>query len=194
MSCHKHLIVALITLSLFSLCPACGDNDNQSSILDNPARSQYADNPNFTKYANSHFSFFYDQEMEIHEKSILFITGVLACSRDAIVFSAISPPKLFFYVLSENEVLDILAEAFKKEMGSEYSAIFNETHTECQRVIGGKNVIGYEQPFEFKSMAFTVEFYVYKNGDRVTCCMFFAADESRDLAERYFEVITDSLE
>jgi hypothetical protein len=194
----KYKSAILIALCLMAACFACGDSDSRSSIPDNPARSQYVDNPYFKEYANSQFSFFYDQEMDIQEDSFLFIPMVLAGSEHAIIFGAVAPPKILLYFLSEIEVLDLMTSTFKEiieeVIGSEHSVFLDGPRYECHRMIGGKSVMGYEQALEVRGIAFAAEFYAYNNGNRAICCIFVAADENRDLAERYFEVITDSIQ
>jgi hypothetical protein len=189
----KFLVTALLFITAITLCSSCGEDNSKSkasSQLDNAILEKYANNPDIQKFTSPKVSFLHYIFMDIDTNDSDDGFSVTARGDNQILFSVNVLPKTIPMEVVNKNMINGFKFGFKR-MGI---TITDDNKADAQRNIGGLRLKGIMFQIDLATGTVQAELYSYSKGPD-NFYLFFSTDtKDRELAERYFKIITDSIE
>lgn len=186
----KQMMIAFVLLTILALCPACGNDNDHSAKSYDSEHTGTAENPELKKYVGPNFSFLYDKNMKIEEKTKNGITVVLARGENKINCFIYAVPTKFKPTKTLDRMIDRYTESLKR---NDYKQI-DEAPTDVQRMIGGQQIKGRRVLYDGPLGMAEADFYAYQKESKTLYFLLIAFMKDSGQAEHYFEIITDSVQ
>jgi len=140
-------------------------------------------------YEGEDLSFSYSSDMKVSDETEMGVQTITAeCENSTLFLGQVYPMEI-----SEEEAVDALMGGMLSEFAG-FGATFPADHlTASERMVGGKLRHGKRLKFSLGDLRHETEIYAWHKGTQTITVVFQAAQEDREVAEKYFKIIADSI-